>query len=79
MLKTLLALFFTIPLSVHAGSITGTIQVGLIILPSPCIATTSEKSVTVQCGNLKNKVKTIVEKQKTTEKDAEHYLVTITY
>lgn len=79
MIKTLLALFFIIPLSVHAGSITGTIQVGLTILPSPCIAIPSEKSVTVQCGNLKNHVKTVVEKQKTTEKDSEHYLITITY
>jgi hypothetical protein len=58
---------------------TGTIQVSLTILPSPCITTSSEKSVTVDCGNIKQVVKTTVDKQSSTEKLPDSYLVTITY
>jgi type 1 fimbria pilin len=79
MKKILLSLLLSCPLSLQAGSMTGTIQVSLTILPSPCIATSNEQSVTVHCGNLKNDVKTVVEKQTTTEKNSEHYLVTINY
>lgn len=79
MTKILLALFLIFPLSIQAGSMTGKIQVSLTILPSPCIATSSQRSVTVQCGNIKNEVKTVVEKQTAIEKDSEHYIVTINY
>jgi hypothetical protein len=79
MKKILLILLLSCPLSLQAGSMTGTIQVSLTILPSPCIATSNEQSVTIHCGNLKNNVKTVVEKQTKTEKNSEHYLVTITY
>lgn len=79
MLKLLIILLVLSPLSLKAATMTGTIQVSLTILPSPCIATSTEQSVTVHCGNLKNDVKTVVEKQTNTEKKSENYLVTITY
>lgn len=79
MLKLLIILLLLSPLSVQAGSMTGTIQVSLTILPSPCITTSSEKSVAVDCGNIKQVVKTTVEKQSSTEKLSDTYLVTITY
>lgn len=68
-----------ISMSSYAGTMTGTIQVSLTILPSPCITTSSEKSVTVDCGNLKRDVITVVEKQKSIEQENENYLVTISY
>jgi len=79
MLKLLIILLLLSPLSVQAGSMTGNIQVSLTILPSPCTATSSEKSWTVDCGNIKQVVKTTVEKQSSTEKISDNYLVTITY
>lgn len=79
MRKILLSLLLSCPSSLQAGSMTGTIQVSLTIVPSPCIATSTEQSVTVHCGNLKNNVKTVVKKQTNLEKKSEHYLVTITY
>lgn len=66
-------------MSSYAGTMTGTIQVSLTILPSPCTTTSSEKSVTIDCGNLKRDVITVVEKQKSISKENENYLVTITY
>lgn len=68
-----------ITMSSYAGSMTGTIQVSLTILPSPCTTTLSEKSVTVDCGNLKTNVITMIEKQKYISQENENYLVTITY
>jgi type 1 fimbria pilin len=79
MLKILIILLLLSSLSVQAGSMTGTIQVSLTILPSPCIATSSEKLVRVDCGNIKQVVKKTVEKQSSTEKLSDTYLVTITY
>jgi type 1 fimbria pilin len=79
MLKILIILLLLSPLSVQAGSMTGTIEVSLTILPSPCTATSSEKLVTVDCGNIKQLVKTTIEKQSSTEKLSDNYVVTITY
>ena len=66
-------------MSSYAGTMTGTIQVSLTIFPSPCTTTSSEKSVNVDCGNLKRDVITVVEKQKSISQENENYLVTITY
>lgn len=68
-----------ISMSSYSGTMTGTIQVSLTILPSPCTTTSSEKSVTVDCGNLKPNVITVIEKQKSISQENENYLVTITY
>lgn len=79
MLKFLTLFLMVVSCGVQAGSITGTIQVSLTILPAHCITTSDDKAVHVICGDLKQQVQTVVEKNTAVGKDATPYLVTITY
>jgi len=79
-MKKILCLILTLfSLSVNAASMTGTIEVRLIIRPSPCIATAIGKDVTIDCGNIKNKVNTTINKQPIPNTKLENYLITVTY
>lgn len=79
MKKILYLISILFSLNTHAASITGTIEVRLVILPAPCIASTNQKTVSVNCGNAQKQVKTVVEKQYPTKTNTENYLVTIIY
>lgn len=79
MKKILCLILILFSLSAHAASMTGTIEVRLIIRPSPCIATAIGKEVTIDCGNIKNKVNTVVTKQPLPNTAVENYLITVTY
>lgn len=52
-----------IPFSVQAGTMTGYIEVRLVILPDACIASALNTVVSVDCGNNGKNVQTKVEKR----------------
>lgn len=68
-----------LPFSLQAGTMTGYIEVRLVILPDPCVASALNDKVSINCGNNRSNVQTHVEKREIILENGISHIVTITY